>query len=120
MGKTVLPMEKVPRSKAIGKKDFHQRLRDWYDNTDDEVIGSGGRYKGKPWVYVREGSRIFNLNADTGRDAVLEYMKLLDHYGDSISWSPTASERGKMTAVAFGPERVRETSFYLYVSPSRN
>jgi hypothetical protein len=109
-----------PRSGAIRKEVFHRRLREWYESTPEDIIGTASRFKGEPWIFIRDGSRMFNFHADTARDAVAEYLRLLDQFGDSIDWSPAMSERGKMTAVAYGREQVRHTSFYLYVSPSNS
>jgi hypothetical protein len=111
-------MEKVGRRNALSKTEFHQRIRDWLQNTDDTVIGpEDSKYARTGWV-VRDRSDILVLNADTPRAAVNRYMGLVSQYGNDLRWDRAESERGNMTAVAYGPEKLRCKSFYLYyVSP---
>jgi hypothetical protein len=108
-----MEMERVKRADALAKREFHERLRRWIENTDDHVI--------KPdvlpptaWVHVRNGSDVFILHADTPRDAVSRYLQLVSSYGDGIEWHITTGQRGNRTSALFGPDRVAVKSFYLY------
>jgi len=108
-------MEKVGRREALSKSEFHQRLRDWLDNNDNLVIGPEGiKYPRTGWVHVRDDSNILALNADTPRDAVDRYLKIVTRYGNDLEWHRAESQRGQMTAVEYGPEKVRCKSFNLY------
>jgi hypothetical protein len=110
-----MPMEKIGRDHALSKSEFHERLVDWFKSTDDLCVGAESDYARTGWVHVRHGLTTFVLNADTKREAVYEYLQLVDCYGNDLSWEVVESERGKMTAVAYGPENYRIKSFYLYV-----
>ena len=68
------------------------------------------------WVYVRDGSDIFVLHTDTRRDSVRSYLQLVNQYGDDLQWDIAESQRGKMTAVVYGPEKVRQKSFCVYAA----
>src|SRR5713226_6470783 len=110
-----MSLTQVRRDQALTKSEFHGRLRDsWLQNPDDTTVGPKADYGRKPWVYVRDGFRVFVLNADTKREAVGRYLDLVNQYGDDLRWEIRASQQGKMTAVAYGPERCRLRSFYLY------
>ena len=65
-------------------------------------------------VYVRDGSDIFVLHADIRRDAVRHYLQLGAQYGDPVQWEIAESQRGKLTAVLYGSDKIRQTAFYLY------
>jgi hypothetical protein len=113
-------MERVRRRDALSKSEFHQRIRGWLDNTDDKVIGPEDiKYPRTGWVHVRDGTNVLALNADTPRDAVDRYMRMVARYGDDLQWNRAESQQGKMTAVEYGPDKVRCKSFNLYyVSPA--
>jgi len=112
-----LPLEQVRRDQALNKSGFHSRLADfWHHNADDATVGHEAAYGRTPWVYVRDGFRVFVLNADTTRKAVGRYLELVKQHGDDLQWGITASQQGKMTAVAYGPERYRLKPFYLYAA----
>jgi hypothetical protein len=114
-----MPFERVGRNEALSKSEFHQRIRDWLDKTDDEVIGPHDiKYPRTGWVHVRDGSDILVLNSDTPRDAVDRYFHMVTRFGNDLQWNRTESQQGKRTAVEYGPDKLRCKSFYLYyVSP---
>lgn len=111
-----MPLERVRRGSALTRNEFHQRLRSWLGDTEDPIVGLEEVPGVTPWVYIRDGSSLFELHADTKREAVRGYLELVALHGDDLRWEVTASERGNMTAVAYGPERVRNKSFYLYAA----
>ena len=111
-----MPLEQVRRDQAVNKSEFHGRIRDWLKHSDDATVGPKAAYGRRPWVYVRDGFRVFELNADTTREAVGQYLELLRQHDDDLRWEITASQRDKMTAVAYGPERRRLKPFYLYAA----
>jgi DNA-binding NarL/FixJ family response regulator len=53
-------------------------LRDCYRSTDDERIGGVVEYGGTPWLWVSLGPDRFHLNADSKREGVESYLRLLD------------------------------------------
>lgn len=111
-----MPLTQVRRDQALNKSDFHSLLSDWLHNSNDETVGPKATYGRRPWIYVRDGFRVFMLNADTKREAVGQYLKLLRQHNDDLRWEITASQQNKMTAVAYGPERRRLKPFYLYTA----
>jgi hypothetical protein len=113
-----MAMEQVRRDQAISKEQFHSRLRDWLDNTDDNVIGPEGVDGRTAWIHVHDGSTVFVLHADTKREAVTFYLRLVEQHGGALAWKIAPSQRGKMTTVVYGPEKVRHRPFYLYVGSS--
>ena len=110
-----MPLAQVRRDQALTKSAFHRQLRDfWLHNSDDETVGPNAALGFTPWVYVYDGPGLFKLNADTKRKAVGRYLKLVKQHSDDLRWEITASQRGKQTAVAYGPKGSPAKSFYLY------
>jgi hypothetical protein len=109
-------MEQVRRDQALSKSEFYRRLRDWLASTTDELVGPEGIDGRSSWVYVHDGSDMFLLHADTRRDAVDRYLQMVALYGNDLRWEITESQRGKMTAVVYGPEKLRHKPFYLYAA----
>jgi hypothetical protein len=44
------------------------------------------------------------------------YLRLVALHGDGVRWEIAESQRGIMSAVVCGPEKLRPRSFYLYVA----
>ncbi|MCA9499298.1 MAG: hypothetical protein R3B95_14430 [Nitrospirales bacterium] len=109
-----MPTEQIGPDQAVTKEQFHSILRKWLTETDDTLVGPTTVRGRTPWIHVRDGSRLFFLNADTGRVAVMGYLELVDLHGEDLDWEIVPSQSGRLTAVAYGPERVRHTPFYLY------
>lgn len=110
-----MPMERVRRDKAISKAEFHERLRTWLDQTNDNTIGPPDVVGVTPWVMIMDGPTRFRLHADTPRVAVSSYLQLVALGGDELTWSVVPNERGNENAVVYGPEMNRITSFYMYL-----
>jgi hypothetical protein len=111
-----MPMERIRRSQALSKFEFHKRLRDWLDDTDDAFIGPESIDGRTGWIHVHDGSNVFVLHADTGRDAVRQYLQTVAVHRNDLGWEITQSQRGNMTAVVYGPKKIRYKSFYFYVA----
>jgi hypothetical protein len=79
-----MPMEQVSLGDAIPKRAFHARLRAWLDSTDDTVVGDPDVPGVKAWVHVRDGDSRYKLYADTRRDAVADYLRLVDQWDDNL------------------------------------
>jgi hypothetical protein len=111
-------MQRVGRAQWINKAEFHSRLRRWFRESDEAVIGDPDAHARTAWVWIRDGHRLARLNADTTRAAVALYLELLRASPGEIEWSIVPSARGNLTKIAFGPERVVLSSFHLYADPS--
>jgi hypothetical protein len=110
-----MPIEKVAKSAPISKSDFHERLKSWFDETDERCIGDPDVPKFSHWVFIVDGEQRFRLHADTARQGVNEYLALVSIHGDDLVWSIVANQRGIENAAAFGPNRERPKLFYLYL-----
>ena len=111
-----MPAERIPRREAVSKQRFHELLLDWLAETDEPCIGSTEVDERTPWMHVQVGATLFCLHADTKRSAVLHYLKLVAIHGANIAWTISPSQKGNMTAVAFGPTLERHKPFYRYVA----
>jgi hypothetical protein len=114
-----MPMERVDRDQALSKTEFHDRLREWL-NSNEAMIGSEDVPGVTSWIYVRDGVAIFALHADTKRPAVEWYLEKVSLYGDDLLWAVTESARGNETAVVYGPDKMRNKGFYLYVAGKKS
>jgi hypothetical protein len=108
-------IEQVRREHALSLNAFNAvlaRFGNWADA--DAMIGGSPKAGNQPWLWVdRDGTRYY-LNADTKGDGVAAYLALLARHGPALTWSIVANNRGKMNKVAFGPDRVKISGFYLY------
>lgn len=110
-------MEQVSRHIPLDRTQFHARLREWLLGCNEQRIGSAN-YGRTAWIHVRDGGNLFALNADTGRDAVNQYLEVVKLHGNDLRWDITETKRGNMTAVSYGPSLCRIESFYFYLIPS--
>jgi hypothetical protein len=118
MDSAAMPMQRVARRDWITKAEFHSRLRRWFRETDESVIGDPHAHALTAWVWIRDGHRLARLNADTTRAAVAQYLDLLRAAPGELEWSVVPSTRGHLTKIAFGPEHTVLSSFHLYADPS--
>jgi hypothetical protein len=110
-----LPLKEVRRAQALNKSEFHKQLWNfWNQDSDDATVCPNYAYGRRPWIHILDDHRVFVLNADTKRKAVGEYLDLVDQHSDDLRWELRPSQRGKMSAVAYGPDGLSVPSFYLY------
>jgi hypothetical protein len=98
---------------TINKSELNQCLWDWYENTDEETIGDIGNYGGSVLLRIIAGLSSYNLNADTKREGVKEYLDLLND-NQNLEWSIVLNQKGNLNKVAFGEEDAIIEGFYLY------
>jgi hypothetical protein len=48
------------------------------------------------------------------------YLEKVSLYGDDLLWAVTESARGNETAVVYGPDKMRNKGFYLYVAGKKS
>jgi hypothetical protein len=108
-----MPMLKVRSAEPLARAEFERRLREWYEGTDEDRIGGDTDYGGSSWLWVRYGSGRYHLNADSKREGVATYLRLLERTPD-LNWIVTAGRAGKMTKVVFGARQQAIPGFYLY------
>ncbi|MFG0247755.1 MAG: hypothetical protein ACF8OB_02620 [Phycisphaeraceae bacterium JB051] len=107
-------MQQVKKDAALTKKQFHIHLQQWLKNNDEVMVGPEEVIGCTNWIYIKDKQSIYALHADTKYPAVEQYLQLVALYGDDMEWHIVASQRGKMTAVAYGPEKRRIKPFYMY------
>jgi len=115
MKKITKNINQVTKADAISILEFNQLLANWYYNSDATDIKISSEEVGvTPWIHIKDGGRIFNLNSDTKRTAVNKYLNGFC-YKD---WVIVENRNGKKNKVAFGEQKKNETiiGFYLYVS----
>ena len=99
----------------MGRQEFHLALKDWIENSDEDIIGDPGKPGVQAWIHTKESGRLFRLHADTPRHAVENYLELVARQGENVEWVVVSNNRGKLNAVAFGPKAERVKSLYLYL-----
>lgn len=111
-----MPMQRVRggNRNALTKPVFHARLRDWLNEGEARIDGETASDNRAPWVYIRDGNRLFNIHADSTYEGVKHYLRLVDFYGDGLTWSVVLSKRGHPTKGGFGPEKEVIEGFYVY------
>src|SRR5579864_5517381 len=109
-----MPMKMGKIDEAISKAEFHAELRSWHRETDESTVSDAEREEWPDKLYVADGDQVFEFHADTKREAVAKYLKLVDSHGDGLEWALRPTRTGKVRAVAFGPDKVVIDGFYLY------
>ena len=96
----------------INKSDFEEKLKDWYNTSNDFTIGS--TTERTPLFVIKHKDNIYKLSPDTKRNGVKLYLDLLEKYHGDLTWSVVANANGRMNKVAFGPDKVVLSGLYLY------
>jgi hypothetical protein len=109
-----MAMERVERDAWISKSEFHRRLAEWHQHSEDPIVGDPDVPGLTGWLWVRDGHLLAKLDADTTRSAVGAYLALLRERRGELTWSVVESARGQATKIAFGSERRIIPGFYLY------
>jgi hypothetical protein len=86
------------------------------ESNNEPQIGDVDLQGRTPWVWIKDGVDLYNLHADTKREAVAEYLDLAKENALELEWTIVASQKGNPTKVAFGPEKKIIRGFYLYVA----
>jgi len=110
-----MSMKMVNRSEPTSKEELHCRLQVWLESDDDSQIGDLDVQGRTPWIWVKDGVDLYNLHADTKREAVAKYLELVKENGSDLDWIVVPSQKGNLTKVAFGPGKKIIPGFYLYL-----
>ena len=106
-------------TRCPSKQVFTQLLRQWYEHTNESVIGGAARRGQTAWLWVNVGAYECHLNADTMREGVRKYLELVDRHGVDAAWHVRLNQRGEnINKIHFGPDANRIPGFYLYVLPA--
>jgi hypothetical protein len=116
---TLNPHSISQNTRCHSKQAFTQRLRQWYDHTNESTIGGSARRGQTAWMWAKVGEYECHLNADTQRAGVRKYLELVDLHGPDMEWHVRKNQRGEnINKVHCGPNAERFQGFYLYVAPS--
>jgi len=107
-------IERNTAGEALSRHEFDNELREWLNYSGRAVIGDAEKFGGKAWLWVKQFGWRYYLNADTTRDAVVEYVGLLDDANGNLTWSVVPNERGVENKVVFGASQRKIDGFYLY------
>jgi hypothetical protein len=108
-----MPLPQVRSAEPLTRAEFERQLKAWLTESNEAHVGEFIGYGGKPWLWVRQGSGIYHLNADTKRAGVEEYVRMVSRE-PSLGWTVTPGRAGKMTKVVFGQRMVAIPGFYFY------
>jgi hypothetical protein len=111
-----MPLTRVSRSEPLAKEEFHSRLRDWLEYTDDPLIGDEEVDERTAWVWIEDGPLLTKLHADTTRAAVTAYLDLVARNENRLRWCVVQTQRGRPGKIAFGGECYIIPGFYLYLA----
>jgi hypothetical protein len=89
-------------------------LSGWLDS-GEATIGDVSRFPRAPWISVESPDGVFDLNADTRRDAVAAFVAHARTHGPSLR--VVANNRGRMNKVIF--EDSPTPGFYAYLRHPR-
>jgi hypothetical protein len=112
-----MPMERTGSGEVLSKSEFHAQLRAWLAGMEEKFVGDISENSQAVWIHIFDGSYRFGLNADTSRQAVADYLKIVDQCGDDLAWTAIENEPNEMKAVAYGPgPAVRLPMFNLFLT----
>ena len=105
--------------RCSSKQAFTQLLRQWYEHTNESIIGGAAQRGQTAWLWVRVGAYDCHLNADTKREGVRKYLEFVDRYVTGAAWHVRLNQKGEnINKIHFGPNEDRIPGFYLYVLPA--
>jgi len=110
-----MPLVPTSQSQPLSKSEFHTRLREWIETTNESRVGDPDDDNRKPCAYISDGGKVFRLHSDTKRKGVEEYLTIVDARGDDLPWYIVESRTGKKVAVAFDSDSSPLHHFYLYL-----
>lgn len=113
--KQTMPIRKIAKADAVSRHLLNEMLQQWLRETDEKQIGDESVQGRSPWVYIKEGGRVFRVHADTKRSGVKEYLQIVKDHEPEAVWHIVRNQRGRMNSVAFGPELIKPRGFYLYL-----
>ncbi|WP_199303580.1 MULTISPECIES: hypothetical protein [unclassified Synechocystis] len=97
------------------KSDFNKALSQWYNKTDEVTIGDTS-YSQASWIFIKLGMYDFQLNADTKRIGVFDYLQILKQYEQDLPWHIVENTRNsKINKAVFGEDFKKISGFYLYI-----
>jgi hypothetical protein len=84
------------------KSELVSLLERWYRGTIEPTIGKVGAFGRTPWIHIDLEAGRAVLNADTGRDAVRDYLRIAAERGAEAPWWIVRYRYGRINKA--GPE----------------
>jgi hypothetical protein len=88
---------------VTGLGQLERLLASWLQTSDRPTVGAAGSRPGSPIIRVTSGSDKFDINRDTKRQAVREFLKAATLAGGAVNlpWHVVANERGRLNRVSY-------------------
>ena len=99
------------------REEFDVDLAAWYVTATPHQWIEPGAYARKPSVRITHRGVVFELKAETNREAVGRYLELL-RWNPGIEWTVVPNARGRFNKLAVGNPPTTVEKFWVYVKPS--
>lgn len=109
----------VKGTEVASKFELLQLLQAWLATSDKQRI-SAAEYGRTPWIFMPlDHGRRVQLNADTKRSAIAEYVKSAQARGADLPWSVIRSKKGSgpWSKLVFRVDREPTPGWYCYLQP---
>ena len=108
--------DSVDRHSPLTRAAFDTSLSAWAASAEDlETVGDASQYGQTPWIYVIDDGHLYFLNADSTKEGVEEYLRVLLREPET-SWTLVTNNRGRRNKAAFGSDARVIPKLYLYRS----
>lgn len=107
---------------VTGLGQLERLLASWLQTSDRPTVGAAGSRPGSPIIRVTSGSDKFDINRDTKRQAVREFLKAATLAGGAVNlpWHVVANERGRLNRVSYRADDQPTPGWYAYLTHVAN
>jgi hypothetical protein len=107
----------VKDTTVANKVELLQLLQAWLNTSDAPKI-SGAKPGRTPWIRMPlDHGRKVEINSDTKRSAVEEYVKNARAHGADLPWSVVPNRDGPYNKLVFRADREKTPGWYCYLRP---
>jgi hypothetical protein len=99
------------------REEFDAALARWYADAAPGEWVEPGVHAQKPSVRIEHSGVVFELKAETNREAVGRYLKIIRESPDA-KWTVVPNERGGFNKFAIGDPPVKIEKFWMYLRRS--
>lgn len=101
---------------VASKAELFQLLKSWLEASAMPTIGEVGGFGGKPCIFISLDKNLTaELNADTKRAAVEQYVKEIHVRGADATWSVIPNRRGRLNKLTFREDSADTPGWYCYL-----
>jgi hypothetical protein len=106
----------VHDTSAAGKAELFRLLKEWLQRSGMATIGNIGTYGRRRCIIIAlDGGLTAELNSDTKRVAVQEFVRNVDADGPDVPWSVVWNRRGRLNKLAFRADGAETPGWYCYL-----